>query len=59
MPVILDKPSFEEWLDPGQEDTSKLQTLLVPAPVEAFEAYPVSRAVNNPIHDAPDCVERI
>lgn len=59
MPVILDKPRFDEWLDPKQEDTDKLQPLLVPAPVEGFEAYPVSRAVNNPIHDSPDCVERL
>lgn len=59
MPVILDKPSFEEWLDPKQEDTGKLQPLLAPAPVQGFEAYPVSRAVNNPIHDAPDCVQRL
>lgn len=59
MPVILAKPSFEEWLDPKLEDTAKLQPLLVPAPIEGFEAYPVSRAVNNPIHDAPDCVQRL
>jgi putative SOS response-associated peptidase YedK len=56
MPVIIDAESFELWLDPQEEDAAKLQPLLVPHAVEGFEAYPVSRAVNSPAHDAPDCI---
>jgi putative SOS response-associated peptidase YedK len=57
MPVIVDPASFDVWLDPKEEDAAKLQPLLVPHAVEGFEAFPVSRAVNSPAHDEPDCIE--
>lgn len=56
MPVILDKDNFDLWLDPKMEDAAKLQPLLIPHAVEGFEAFPVSRAVNSPAHDEPDCI---
>jgi len=56
MPVIVDPENFDLWLDPKMEDAAKLQPLLVPHAVEGFEAFPVSRAVNNPAHDELDCV---
>lgn len=58
MPVILDPESWEAWLDPANHDQAKLQTLLQPYPADAMTAWPVSTRVNNPRHDAPDCVER-
>jgi putative SOS response-associated peptidase YedK len=57
MPVVLDRASFDLWLDPGMQDPARLQPLLLPAPSEDLEAFPVSRAVNSPAHDAADCVE--
>jgi putative SOS response-associated peptidase YedK len=57
MPVILDRDSFSLWLDPAVEDPARLQDLLRPAPSEGWETVPVSRAVNSPAHDAPDCIE--
>jgi putative SOS response-associated peptidase YedK len=57
MPVILAPQDFELWLDPRTEDASRLQPLLVPHAVGGFEAFPVSRAVNSPDHDEPDCIE--
>lgn len=56
MPVILDKENFDLWLDPKMEDAARLQPLLIPHAVAGFEAFPVSRAVNSPAHDEPDCV---
>ncbi|HZF09547.1 MAG TPA: SOS response-associated peptidase [Thermoanaerobaculia bacterium] len=57
MPVVLDRADFGLWLDPKVEDKEKLQALLKPAPDADFETLPVSKAVNSPAHDAPDCIE--
>ena len=57
MPVILDRSDFAAWLDPGNRDAAHLRSLLVPSPVTGWEAIPVSRAVNSPDHDEPDCIE--
>jgi putative SOS response-associated peptidase YedK len=57
MPVILARDDHALWLDPAGGDPGRLQSLMVPAPAGGWEALPVSRAVNNPAHDAPDCVE--
>jgi putative SOS response-associated peptidase YedK len=57
MPVIIDPGDFDLWLDPAVEDAARLTPLLAPAPSEGWETVPVSRAVNSPAHDAPDCVE--
>jgi putative SOS response-associated peptidase YedK len=56
MPAIIAPEDYDRWLDPaaGAED---VQPLLGPYPAEHMEAYPVSRAVNTPAHDAPDCIE--
>lgn len=57
MPVILDRENFDFWLDPKIEDMEKLQSLLVPHSSEDFEVFPVSRTVNSPANDRPDCIE--
>jgi putative SOS response-associated peptidase YedK len=57
MPVILDRENFDLWLDPKVGDAAKLQSLLVPHSVDDFETFPVSRVVNSPAHDRPDCIE--
>jgi putative SOS response-associated peptidase YedK len=57
MPVILLKDEFDLWLDPKVEDAARLQPLLGPAPGDDWETVPVSRAVNRPSYDAPDCIE--
>jgi putative SOS response-associated peptidase YedK len=52
MPVILERKAFEPWIDP------KVKT----APVTAVTAedvlrmYPVSRPVNSPKNDGPECI---
>ncbi|HSM50694.1 MAG TPA: SOS response-associated peptidase [Thermoanaerobaculia bacterium] len=55
MPVLLDRAGAEVWLHGGAE-SARLASLLAPAPSGALVGYPVSPAVNDPRHDAPDCV---
>lgn len=57
MPVILDRESFGLWLDPAVGDAERLQELLLPYDGNQMETVPVSRSVNSPAYDAPDCIE--
>jgi putative SOS response-associated peptidase YedK len=56
MPVILAPDHYELWLDCDPAEKERLQQLFRPLPAETMEAYPVSKSVNRPTHDAPDCV---
>lgn len=55
MPVMLNPHDYERWLDPGNQDTANLKTLLVPAPEDWLIEWQVSRGLNNPRHEGPDC----
>jgi putative SOS response-associated peptidase YedK len=55
MPVILPRDKENLWLDPDAE-LARLLDLLKPYPSSEMEFYPVSRAVNLPQHDVPDCI---
>lgn len=57
MPVILASTAYDQWLDPTVQHGESLKALLRPYPSEELTAYPVSTLVNNPRHDAPDCLE--
>lgn len=59
MPVILHPEDYELWLDPDVREVDLLSPLLVPYPADSMEAYPVSRRVNNPANDEPDCIEAV
>ena len=56
MPVILTREAEALWLDPTIQDPAKILPLLRPYPSEDMEVYPVSRLVNSPQNDTPDCV---
>ncbi len=56
MPVILDRGAFDLWLDPAVDDAERLQALLTASPAEDLELVPVSRAVNSPAYDGPECI---
>lgn len=56
MPVILDSASFDLWLDPAVDDRARLLELLVPYDGSVMETVPVSRTVNSPAYDGPDCI---
>ena len=57
MPVILPEDHYRQWLAPGEAAAEDLQELLAPYPTDQMSAVAVSRAVNNPGHDARDCIE--
>jgi putative SOS response-associated peptidase YedK len=57
MPVILDRSQFDEWLDPKNIDLDALEALLVPAPDDAIECYPISTRVNRPVNNFPELLE--
>jgi putative SOS response-associated peptidase YedK len=57
MPVILQRPDYEKWLDLENQDTTALQKLLQPYPGEAMMAYPVSSFVNSPKNESSRCVD--
>ena len=59
MPVVLPPDAWDEWLDPENQDVTRLQKLLVPAPAKEFEAYEISTLVNNVRHEGPDLIEPI
>jgi len=55
MPVILDRDDEPRWLDPSSP-ADALHALLAPVDPR-LELRPVSRAVNDARHDAPDCLD--
>ena len=57
MPVILDPGDYDLWLDQQVQDPERLHPLLRPYPAREMEAYPVSRFVNKPANDSPQCIE--
>lgn len=57
MPAILRPEFYETWLDPEAQASEMLQALLQPLPAEEMAARPVTRRMNNPRFDAPECVE--
>ncbi len=58
MPVILHKADYPLWLSSAEEPLPVLQGLM-----KAYDgpltAYPVSKAVNRPINDSPQLMERV
>lgn len=57
MPVILDPKDYDMWLDSSVSKSESLQSLLRPYASEKMEAYPVSKTVNRPTNDRPECIE--
>ena len=56
MPAILLPEDEATWLDSAVTDTAALSQLLKPYPAELMYAYCVSRAVNSPVNDSPECI---
>ncbi len=59
MPVILDPSRFDEWLDPANADLDALQAMLVAAPDDETECYPISTAVNRPANNSKALLEPV
>ncbi len=56
MPVILPADAYAQWISPDEQPVDALQPLLTPYPGEEMEAYPVSRFVNRPTNNSPECI---
>ena len=57
MPVILTPADAAAWLDPTDDDFAHLEHLLVPAPDDAIDMYPVSKSVNSTRNDGPNLID--
>lgn len=55
MPVILDRESYDLWLDPGMNDVSVVSELLKPYDARLMRSYPISTRVNHVANDDEDC----
>jgi len=58
MPVILEGDARDVWLDGSIQDPASFEPLFEPFGSE-LSFTPVSRFVNNPRHDSPQCIEPI
>ena len=56
MPVLLPREAWDDWLDPATDDTDFLLSLLVPAPDDVLDMYPVSARVNDVRNDDPGLI---
>jgi len=59
MPVILPTAAFDDWLRSEPPAAPRLDELLAPHPAAQMEAFAVSRRVNSPAYDGPDCISRL
>ena len=55
MPVILDRDSYDLWLDPGIQNVAAISELLKPYDARLMRCYPVSSRVNHVANDDEDC----
>lgn len=57
MPVIVKPNDYCLWLDNSLKNLDLLKPVLNPFPAEKMRCYKVSRLVNNPQFDSPDCIK--
>jgi putative SOS response-associated peptidase YedK len=58
MPVILSLDKAEEWLDDATR-TRRAVELMAPYSEADLECYEVSRYVNTPANDSPECIKPV
>jgi len=57
MPVLLSRGDMDRWLAPKAAKNELLEIANTP-PAADLQAWPVSRAVNSPLNDVPELVEK-
>jgi putative SOS response-associated peptidase YedK len=55
MPVILDRESYDLWLDPGMTNVQVVSELLKPFDARLMRCYPVSTRINHVANDDEEC----
>ena len=58
MPVILPTVDHDLWLSEATPSADLIK-LLKPAAEDVLAMYPVSKLVNSPRYDQPDCIEPV
>jgi len=48
---------YQRWLDAAEREPEDLLSMLKPFSVEEMEAIEVSKAVNSPKNEGPDCIK--
>jgi putative SOS response-associated peptidase YedK len=56
MPLVVERESWDRWLDPAITDRAAIEPMLAPQS-PALLATPVSPHVNDPRHDDPACMQ--
>lgn len=51
MPVILDRESYDLWLDPGMQNVDAVSELLKPYDARLMRSYPISPRINHVAND--------
>jgi putative SOS response-associated peptidase YedK len=59
MPVILDRASYDLWLDPGMQNVAVISELLKPYDARLMRSYPISTRINHVANDDEDCSRHI
>ncbi|HEY6271869.1 MAG TPA: SOS response-associated peptidase [Terriglobales bacterium] len=55
MPVILDRESYDLWLDPGMTNVQVVSELLKPYDAKSMRSYPISTRINHVGNDDEEC----
>jgi putative SOS response-associated peptidase YedK len=55
MSVILERDSYDLWLDPGMRDASVASEMLKPYDARLIRCYPVSTRINDVANDDEEC----
>jgi putative SOS response-associated peptidase YedK len=55
MPVILDRDSYDLWLDPGMQNVAAISEMLKPYDARLMRCYPVSTRINHVANDDEEC----
>jgi len=55
MPVILERDSYDLWLDPGMQNVAAISELLKPLDPSLMRSYPVSTRINHVANDDAEC----
>ncbi len=58
MPMVIDRASWGDWLDPVNTDAGDVRALLAPAAAHGLTSYPVSLAVNSVRNNGPELIEQ-
>jgi len=59
MPVILDRESYDLWLDPGMTNVQVVSELLKPYDARLMRSYPISTRINHVANDDEECSRHV